>query len=143
MSYRRYNVSSLTGNFTGVTTGAQGVGPVLHIGENQCVIQSLSVLCVLTSTMTSATIGVQWQGSNDNSTWVRIANAPANTAPTLVLTGGTGAAATISVEAPQGAYGWKYCRPTLQWTSTTAGTTNDAWTMGLIYRQLAPGEGAF
>jgi hypothetical protein len=137
MSYYRYNVSATTQNFTGVTTAARIYSTSLFIGSSgKRKIQDLAAHIVATSTMTSATMKTQWQGSNDNTTWVDVANNAANAASTAFLTGGTGLTATIGIEAPQGAYSYRYARLALVWTSTTAGTTNDVATFGLNYRQL-------
>ncbi|MFA5186326.1 MAG: hypothetical protein WC551_07625 [Patescibacteria group bacterium] len=143
MGYRRYNVSSTSGSFSGATTTA-GYGPALFIGENTRQVQDLSAYVSLTGTITGATMGLKWQGSNDAATWVDVANGPANTAATVLITG-TGTAANVakSVEAPVGVYGYKYARSGVVWTSATAGGATDVYAMGYIYRQRDPGEVLF
>jgi hypothetical protein len=137
---RRFNVSQVTGNFTGATTGAQINGNTLHVGETQRLVTDLAALVVATITMTNATVKAGWQGSNDNSTWYTVAHNPENPAAIAVATG-VASGTTLSVGAPQGVYGYKYTRCQLTWTSTTAGTTNDAMALGYVYRQLDVGEG--
>lgn len=140
MSYRRYNVSQATGNFTGVTTGATINGSSLHVGENQRDVQDLVARVVATVTMTNATMKTQWQGSNDATTWDSVALSSENPANTAFITGAA-SGTVIGVPAPPTVYGYKYARAQILWTSTTAGTTNDAVTIGYNYRQLEVGSG--
>ncbi len=139
MSYRRFNVSTTTQNFTGQTTTARIYGTSVFIGESSRVIEGLAAHIVATCTMTNATFKPVWQGSNDNTTFYDLANGPQAAASVAFLTGATAATKTIGIEAPQSAYGYKYARPGIEFTSTTAGTTNDAAIIGLVYRQLDPG----
>lgn len=140
MSTRKYNVSIATGNFTGGTTGAQVNGNVLHIGESQRDIVDLAAHIIATITMTSATMKAQWQGSNDGSTFVNVAHSPENPAAIAIATG-VASGTTLAVGAPPGVYGYKYGRCAVVFGSTTAGTTNDAVSIGYNYRQVAPGDG--
>jgi|WetSurMetagenome_2_1015567.scaffolds.fasta_scaffold02064_8 hypothetical protein len=142
MSYRRYNVSQSSGNFTGQTSGSTMTpGVTLHIGESQQDIAFLSARLSVTCVTTGATIGCKWQGSSDGSTWDDIANAPNNPAATVLVTGtGTALAATKAIGAPDAVYGYKYARAVAVLTSTTAGLTTDLWAMGYTYRQLQAGE---
>ncbi len=136
MSYRRYNVSPTTVNFTGATTGAKVYSNSLFIGETDRRVGDLSARVVATLTVTSATLKATWQGSNDNSTFDDLAHSPENPATVAFLTGTVSATATLAIGAPQGIYGYKYARLSVLLTSTTAGSTNDALVIGLNYRQL-------
>ncbi len=136
MSYRRYNVSQTTVNFTGATTGAKVYSNSLFIGENDRKVADLSARVVATLTVTSATYKATWQGSNDNTTFDDLAHSPENPAGVAILTGTVSATATIAIGAPNSAYGYKYARLSVLLTSTTAGSTNDAIIIGLNYRQL-------
>lgn len=140
MSTRRYNAGIATGNFTGLTTGASISGTALHVGETQRDVTDLAAHIVATVTMTNALVKPQWQGSNDATTWVNVANGPENTAVVAVATG-VASGSTIGVPAPHAVYSYKYARCQLVWTSTTAGTTNDAVSVGYNYRQVAAGDG--
>lgn len=140
MSIRRYNSAIATGNFTGATSGAQVNGSTLHIGELQRDIVDLAAHVIATVTMTNATVSVQWQGSNDASTFVNVAHDPANTASVAFATG-VASGTTKAFEAPNGVYGYKYARAAVVFGSTTAGTTNDAVSIGYTYRQVSPGDG--
>jgi hypothetical protein len=140
MSTRRFNLPLVTGNFTGATTGAQVNGSTLHIGESQRDIVDLAAHIVATITMTSATVGVQWQGSNDASTWFDVAANPENPAKVAFATG-VASGTTKGFGAPQGVYGYKFARCAVVFGSTTAGTTNDAVSIGYVYRQVAAGDG--
>lgn len=140
MSTRRYNASIATGNFTGATTGAQVNGTRLHIGQDQRDIVDLAAHIIGTVTMTSALMKAQWQGSDDGTTYVNVAHNPENPAAIAFATGVQNAA-TLGVGAPQGVYSYKYARCAVLWTSSTAGTTNDAVSIGYNYRQVAAGDG--
>lgn len=140
MSYRRYNVSTATGNFTGATTGASVNGNSLHVGEKQRDVVDLAAHIIATITMTNATMKAQWQASNDATTWVNVAHSPENPASVALATG-VANGTTLAVGAPLGVYGYKYARMQIGWTSTTAGTTNDAVSIGYTYRQLNAGTG--
>lgn len=140
MSIRRYNANVATGNFTGVTTGATFNGSTLHIGERQRDILDLAAHIIATITMTNATLKAGWQVSNDSSNYVSVALSPENPAAVVMATG-VASGTTLAVGAPHAVYGYKYARCQLTWTSTTAGTTNDAVSVGYSYRQLNAGDG--
>lgn len=140
MSSRRYNVSIATGNFTGATTGATFNGTTLHIGEQQRDITDLAAHVIATITMTNATVKAGWQVSNDGTTFVSAALNPENPVAVVMATG-VANGTTLAVGAPHSVYGYKYARCQLTWTSTTAGTTNDAMSVGYVYRALDAGSG--
>lgn len=140
MSMRRFNANITTGNFTGATTGAQLNGNSLHVGENQRDVHDLAAHIIATITMTNATVKAGWQGSNDAATWYSVALSPEVPAA-IALATGVASGTTLAVGAPPGVYGYKYARCQLTWTSTTAGTTNDAMSVGYTYRQLEAGAG--
>lgn len=139
MSHRLYNSNIVTSTFTGMTNTAIN-GATLHIGENQRDLTDLSAHIIATITMTNATVKAVWQVSNDASTWVTCAHDSANQAGVALATG-VASGTTLAVGAPQGAYGYKYCRATALFGSTTAGTTNDTISIGYNYRQLDAGAG--
>jgi hypothetical protein len=141
MSYRRFNVSAVTGNFTGATTGAAISGAALHVGENQRDVVDLAAHLIATITMTGATVSTQWQASNDASTWFNVAHNPENPTFAAALVTGVASGTNRAVGAPLGVYGYKYTRCQVVWGSTTAGTTNDAMSIGYTYRQLEAGSG--
>jgi hypothetical protein len=140
MSTRRYNSSIATGNFTGATTGAQVNGNRLHIGESQRDIVDLAAHIIATVTMTNALMKAQWQGSDNGTDYVNVAHSPENPAGIAVATG-VASGNTLAVGAPPGLYGYKYGRCAVVFTSTTAGTTNDAVSVGYTYRQVSAGDG--
>jgi hypothetical protein len=140
MSIRRYNTPLATGNFTGATSGAQVNGATLHIGENQRDIVDLAAHVIATITMTSATVSVIWQGSNDATTFVTVAHSPENPAAVAMATG-VASGTTKAYSPPPGVYGYKYARAAVVFGSATAGTTNDAVSIGYVYRQVAAGDG--
>lgn len=144
MSYHRHNVSVATGNFTGATTGSATTslvaGNSVFIGKDEKKVIDLAAHVVATITMTGATLKLKWQGSNDASTWIDLANDSANQAAVAFATG-VASGTTLGFPAPAAAYAYKYARPVSVWTSTTAGTTNDAISIGLNYRQIEAGGG--
>lgn len=139
MSQRRFNDSIATGNFTGATTGATFNGTTLHIGETQVDYRHLSAHVVATITMTNATLKYGWQVSNDGTNFFTAALNQENTAAPVIATG-VASGTTLDLPAPLTVYGYKYARVQLQWTSTTAGTTNDAMSVGYCYRRMDAGS---
>lgn len=141
MSQRRFNANVATGNFNGVTVAGSAVnGNSLHVGETQRDVHDLAAHLIITCSITGATMGAQWQGSNDASSWVNVAHNTENPA-TVALTTGIVSGSTKAVGAPLGVYGYKYARCQVLYSGSTAGTTNEAISIGYTYRQIDAGVG--
>lgn len=98
---------------------------------------TLSALCTVDAETNTLTIAHAWQVSNDGTTFYDCA--PSNNAATVVLatgTGGADAAVTVSIEANQSVYGYKYARLRLvAGVATPSGTTDIG---GAIYHWRKP-----
>ncbi len=141
MSILRYNTSQATGDADSVAAGDQVNGTSLFMGQNFRKVADLSALCVVDAETNTLTLAAKWQGSNDGSTWVDLANAPGNPAAVVLATGtaGADAAVTKAVEAPKAAYGFKFARCSIV-VGVTTGTSSDTYTIGYCYRQLSGAE---
>lgn len=137
----RYNVSSSTGTFNTVASGSAVNGNAIHLGQSFQKVKALSALLTVLAETNTFTIAARWQVSNDNSTFVNVANGPQNAAGVVLATGTAGAdtAVTIAVPAPEAIYGWKYARMTLVAGGTT-GASADTYAIGYSYHQNSVGE---
>jgi len=138
---KRYNVSVTSGNINGITAGSAVAGASVFIGGEVQRVNYLSAIVEVDAETENITMAVKWQVSNDNSTWLDVANAPANTAATVLATGTSGPDAAVKkvIPAPDTVYGYRYARAAIVVGATT-GTTNDTYSIGYSYLQLSPGE---
>lgn len=109
------------GDAAGTVTGLSAVNMTQ-------VRRGLSAKLTVDAETNTLTIAAKWQGSDDNSTWVDLANAPGNPAAVVLATGtaGADAAVTVSVEAPSSAYGYRWARCALT-NGVATGTTSDTY----------------
>lgn len=138
---RRYNVSSSTGTFNGVTAGSVTANSAVFIGQSWQKVKALSALVTADCETDTMTLTPVWQVSEDGSTWVDVAALPNNAANVVWLTGtaGADAAATKVFPAPDLVYAWKYARFGLL-VGVTTGAAGDTYTMSYTYRQLTTAE---
>lgn len=118
-------------NIDSAVAGTNTGGPTFLTA--QCVPGTLSALVTVDAETNTITMGVVWQVSNDNSTWV--VATPVNNAAMVVLatgTGGADTAVTRVIPANDACYGWRYCRAAIQ-NGVTTGTTNDTYSIGYNY----------
>lgn len=136
MSFLRYNAHKVTGTATGVAPGSQVNGATLFMGSSRRKVQDLSAICVVDAETNTLTLTAKWQGSNDASTWIDIANGSQNAAGVALATGTTGAdaAVTKAVPAPDAAHGYRYARCSVV-VGVVTGTDSDTYEIGYSYRQ--------
>lgn len=132
----RYNFSPVTGNANGLAAGTAVPGNALDIndGQRQKVFGLSALVTVLAETNTLTWSG-KWQGSDNGSTWVDIANGSQNAAAVVLATGTAGAdvAVTKSIPAPEGVTGWRKARFVLV-TGATTGATADTYSVSYCFR---------
>lgn len=118
-------------NIDTAVAGTNTGGPTFVTAN--CVQGSLSALVTVDAETNTITMGVVWQVSNDNSTWVECT--PTNNAAMVVLATGTaGADASVTrvIPANDAVYGWRYCRAAIK-NGVATGTTNDTYSIGYNY----------
>lgn len=133
---KRFNLPVSTGTFDALTAGLQANGPTLFLGGNEKKVTDVSALVTVDAETNTITLAAKWQVSADATTWYDFANAPANTAATVLATGtgGADAAVTKVIPAPEGLEGWKYARMSVV-VGVTTGTTSDTYSIGYSYQQ--------
>jgi hypothetical protein len=132
---RKYTVTAATsGNLDTIVVGSGASGATI-LAQNVTPGTLLAVYLVDAETST-VTLAAQWQGSDDNSTWVDVAAGPNNPANVVLATGtgGADAAVTKAVPAPAGIYGYRYIRARVLVAGTTAAAVD---TYAISYRYLA------
>ena len=132
----RYNVSSSTGTANALTAGSVVGGTALVMGDNaRQKIRNLSALVTCLAETNTFTWSFKFQVSNDNSTWVDVANGTQNAAAVVIGTGTAGAdtAVTKAFSAPEAVAGWRYCRAALV-TGVATGASADTYTISYCYR---------
>lgn len=136
MSLVRYNAHLASGNANGVTAGGQVDGTRLHVGTQSQRVAHLSALCVVDAETNTLTMAAKWQGSNDGSTWVDVANGSQNAAGVVLATGTAGADASVTkaVPAPDSIYGFQFARCSIV-IGVTTGASADTYSIGYCYRQ--------
>lgn len=136
----RNNVNTASGNLNTLTSGSVVGGPAVFMGNGFKKIANLSATLGLTAATATLTMAAKWQVSNDNSTWIDVANEPQNPAA-VVITTGTATIVTKAMPAPDAIYGWQYARIAIV-TGGTTGAAGDLYTIGYNYRQLSGAEAA-
>lgn len=141
MSQIRYNLHAVTGTLTGLAPGSQANGTALFIGQSERRVDDLSAHLTVLAETNTLTITAKWQGSNDRSTWIDLANGSQNASGVALATGTAGADASVtrSFGAPNAAYAHQFVRCSLV-VGVVTGTDNDTYSVGYSYRQLDPGE---
>lgn len=132
---RKYTVTTATsGNLDTVVVGSGAAGATL-LAQN-VTPGTLSAVYLVDAETSTVTLAAQWQGSDDNSTWIDIAGTPNNAANVVLATGTGGADASVTkaVPAPTGAYGFRYIRARVIVGGTTAAAVD---TYAISYRYLA------
>lgn len=134
---KMYNVSSTNVTASGQNSGTVLAGKAIFMGSEYGKVGSLTALASFTPATSTLTVTGKWQGSNDNTTWVDAVgpNAPAN----VTFATGTSTIVTKSVDAPQGAYGWRFARFCFV-TGVTTGASGDIGSIAYNFRQLVGGE---
>lgn len=136
---KMYNASPVTGNANGKASGSLIPGNQIFMGSDGfSKVGSLSALVSVTAATSTITFAGKWQGSNDATTWVDMANS--NNAANVTIATGTAAIVTKSYDAPLGAPGWRYARFALV-TGVTTGAAGDLYSIGYNYRQLVGAGG--
>lgn len=132
----RYNAHPVSGNFNGSTAGTTKGGAAVAMGDNQRQkVRALSALVAVDAETENLTLTGKWQVSNDNSTWVDVANGTQNAAGVELATGtdGADAAVTKAYDAPQAVYGWRYARFAIV-NGVATGATTDTYAISYCYR---------
>jgi hypothetical protein len=134
----RYNVSAVSGNANTLIAGSVIAGNAVFMGQNFRKVASLVAIVSFTAATSTLTATGKWQGSNDNATWIDLAGS--NAAANVTFATGTAAIVTKGIDAPLGAYGWKYVRFCLV-VGVATGNVGDLYSIGYSYRQLTGAEG--
>ncbi len=137
----RNGVSSTTGTFDTVAPASQVSGSAIFMGNISAKVKNLSCKAVLLAETNTITLSTKWQVSNDNSTWVDVANGSQNAAAVVVGTGTAGAdtAVTRVYPAPDAVYGWQWARMAVV-VGVTTGAVGDTYTISYAYRQVIAGD---
>lgn len=131
---KKFNSDIVTGTADAVAPAGQVNGNGLFLGGEIKKITDLSALVTVDAETNTLTFAAKWQGSNDKTTWFDFANAPANTAATVLATGtgGADAAVTKIIPGPSGLEGWRYARCSLV-VGVVTGTTSDTYSIAYNY----------
>ena len=115
----------------GVITG----GPTLDMTKVRQDLNTLSALVSLDMETNTITGWAYWQVSNDDTTWVDIAETN-NAAVVIWATGTVGADALVTkcLPAPDAVYGWRYARVCVV-LGVTNGVTNDIYRIGYCFEK--------
>ncbi len=137
----RNGVSSTTGTFDTIGSGVAVAGSAIFMGNIAPKVKNLSCKAVLLAETNTITLSTKWQVSNDNSTWVDVANGSQNAAAVVVGTGTAGAdtAVTRVYPAPDAVYGWQWARMAVV-VGVTTGAVGDTYTLSYNFRQLIAGD---
>lgn len=132
MSQLRNNVQITTGTLNAVS-GTSVTGASVFIGQDTLNLDSdLVAHLILTAATASLTIKAWWSVSNDNSTFLTMAN-DAGAADTALVTGV--ANTTKAITAPRGVLSYKFARCMLLVGGAT-GAAGDLYSIGYSYRQV-------
>lgn len=132
----RYNAHASTGTADTLASGSVIGGTAVIMGDNaRQKVKCLSALVTVDAETSTFTFAGKWQVSNDNSTWVDVANGSQNAAAVVLATGTAGADASVSraYPAPDSTYGWRYARFALV-TGGTTGAAVDTYAISYCYR---------
>lgn len=132
----KYNQLAISGNANTLASGSVVAGTALAMGDNtRKKVVCLSALLTVLAETSTFTWAFKWQVSNDNSTWVDLANGSQNAAAVVLATGTAGADTAVSkvMPAPDSIYGWKWARLALV-TGGTTGASVDTYAASYVYR---------
>lgn len=132
----RYNAHASSGTLDTLVAGTTTGGTAVAIGDNtRQKVRALSALVTVDAETNTITISAKWQVSNDNSTWVDVANGSQNAAAVVLATGtgGADAAVTRVIPAPDSVYGWRYARVAVV-NGVVTGNAVDTYAMSYSYR---------
>ena len=132
----RYNVYSSSGNANTLGTGSVVAGSAVSLGDNaRQKVKEISALVTVLAETSTFTWAAKVQVSNDNSTWVDVANGTQNAAAVVLATGTAGADSAVSkvIPFPDNIYGWKFARIALV-TGGTTGASADTYAIGYVLR---------
>lgn len=135
-----FNAHILTGTATGVAPGSQVNGNPVFMGQMEQRAEFLSALVTCDAETNTITLSAAWEGSNDRSTWTRLATSPQNAAAVALATGTAGADDPVTrvIPAPESAYSYKFARLALLVGAVT-GTNNDTYSIAYCYRAVESG----
>lgn len=132
----RYNAHASSGTLDTLVAGTTTGGTAVAIGDNtRQKVRALSALVTVDAETNTITIAAKWQVSNDNSTWVDVANGSQNAAAVVLATGTGGADASVTrvIPAPDSVYGWRYARVAVV-NGVVTGNAVDTYSMSYSYR---------
>jgi hypothetical protein len=132
----RTAVSASSGNFDTLIAGSVTGGSAIIMGDNfRQKVRGLSAKVVVLAETDTITIACKWQVSNDNSTWLDVANGTQNAAAVVLATGTAGADASVTkvFSAPDAAYGYKFARIALV-NGVVTGAAVDTYSLSYNYR---------
>lgn len=135
MSILRHNKSGSTGDADGSAAGTVAAGNTIFMGSSFQKVQHLAALLDVTADTASFTWTAKWQGSNDETTWVDLANGSQNAAGVALATGGAVTNKNTVLEAPQSVYSYRFARCSLV-TGGDTGAAADVYSIAYNYRQL-------
>lgn len=131
---RKVSTVATTGNLNGISAGTQTPGATLNL--TQVEKNSLATEVTVDVETSTMTLFVDWQVSDDATTWldVTVPNAAANV---TLATGTAGADASVTkvIEAPSCVYTFRYARAAVR-NGVAAGNTVD--TYSIKYHYLKP-----
>lgn len=136
----RQAVGASSGNINGNVAGTVVGGTSVFMGQAWRKVMGLSALVSVTAATSTLTFSAKWQVSNDNSTWLDIANGSQNAAA-VVLATGTTTIVTKVIPAPDSVYGYAFARVAIS-NGVATGGSSDLYAMSYNYRQLTGAEGA-
>ena len=133
---RRVTTSASTGNLDTNVAGTQEAAAVLTM--NQVEPGSLAAEVLVDCETSTLTMFLDWQVSNDNSTWMTVANGTQNAAAVALATGTAGADASVTkiVPAPSCVYSYPYCRAAIR-NEVATGNTVDTYSVKYQYMKPA------
>jgi hypothetical protein len=133
----RNNFAPSSGTFNGVAAGSDVAGNSLFMGNIAPKVKALSAKVVLDVETDTITISAVWQVSNDNATWMDVANGSQNATSVALGTGTAGADASVTkvMQAPDAVYGWQWARLVFR-VGVTTGATADTYSVGYSFRQV-------
>lgn len=127
--------SASTGTFDGITVGSQVNGAVIEMRDvTKRKADNLVADVVALAQTDTLTLTAKWQVSNDNSTWIDVANEPQNPSGVPFATGTAGADASVekSFGSPECINAWRWARFAIVVGGTT-GAVQDTWSVAYNY----------
>lgn len=130
---RMYNAFLTSGTLNTLVAGSVVNGSSVVLGDSvRAKLKMLSAVVGGTAATATLTIAGKWQVSNDNSTWVDLANGAQNAA-SVVLATGTSAAFVKAIPSPDCIYAYPFARFSLV-TGVATGAAGDLYSIGYSLR---------